>query len=580
MARITENQWVSYHGFQRFPFDRPEAGNEEFARPDFLSACFVPPSNYGRILGQADAPVTALLFAARGAGKTACRVMADYNYREGLLPRGRDATAEKPPYVLSVPHIHLDQVLNRARQSPALGDTPVVTAEHHAEEILKRAVPALADLVARATELREAAANLSPFQKLDLGWFLETYSHYLSVSQTAFLHELVGVDSPVRERPVWVDGVLRNRAQASPLDHLTQWTTLVHQMGVQATFVSIDGVDEFQESAGDPDAAYALVRPLLTSLRLMDGTPYCALKFFLPDSLEPLIMGDPAFRKERGFVIERIHWSEQNLIEILRKRLAALKVDANENRDRTEVSFDVLCVPDIRGQIEHDLAQWAKNNPRRMMILCGLMVEAHCVEEITGQDDPYQLNRADWYVALETFERRVGRPAPVAEEALPLADLIAQGENERVEFKSSIRWDFTLKAANKGLQMSIARAICGMLNSKGGILIVGVDDDRSVIGIESDLKALEKPNRDGFELYLTNIIKHHLGIAYRDYVQVGFETVQDREVCVLAIDPCPEPVFLKTGNENEFCVRRGNATHKLDAKETVQYIQAHWGKRE
>jgi hypothetical protein len=39
MVTITESQWVNNFGFQRFPFDRPEAGNEEFARPDFLASC-------------------------------------------------------------------------------------------------------------------------------------------------------------------------------------------------------------------------------------------------------------------------------------------------------------------------------------------------------------------------------------------------------------------------------------------------------------------------------------------------------------------------------------------------------------
>ena len=51
MTTISESQWVDYFGFQRFPFDRPEAGNEEFARPDFLASCFVEPRGFERVFG-------------------------------------------------------------------------------------------------------------------------------------------------------------------------------------------------------------------------------------------------------------------------------------------------------------------------------------------------------------------------------------------------------------------------------------------------------------------------------------------------------------------------------------------------
>src|SRR3989304_1216309 len=100
MATITEGQWVNSFGFQRFPFDRPGSGNEEFARPDFLASCFVEPRGDER----AFAPVTSLLFADRGTGKTTCRVMMDYDCKTGGS-RLRALEEGERKYVLSIPHI-------------------------------------------------------------------------------------------------------------------------------------------------------------------------------------------------------------------------------------------------------------------------------------------------------------------------------------------------------------------------------------------------------------------------------------------------------------------------------------------
>src|SRR5690349_7566877 len=138
MATITESQWVNYFGFQRFPFDRPEAGNEEFERPDFLASCFVEPKSFERVFGQADSPpVTSFLFAARGTGKTACRVMMDYYCKNGSS-RLSSPKSNGQIFVLSIPHIRLDNVLDLARQSAPNNTSPQILVDHHIIEIMRQ----------------------------------------------------------------------------------------------------------------------------------------------------------------------------------------------------------------------------------------------------------------------------------------------------------------------------------------------------------------------------------------------------------------------------------------------------------
>ncbi|MCP4603516.1 MAG: response regulator [Proteobacteria bacterium] len=170
----------------------------------------------------------------------------------------------------------------------------------------------------------------------------------------------------------------------------------------------------------------------------------------------------------------------------------------------------------------------------------------------------------------------------VLDAALSVADLIAQGENDRVEFKSSMRWDFEKNNVNKNLQMAIAKTIAGMLNSKGGFLLIGVADDATIVGVEKDLKTLRKPNRDEFELTLMDIVQARLGIEYMRYIRPRFESVDDKYICVVSIKKSPSPVFLPKpkSDAHDFWVRIGNSTRSLDPKDTMIYVQTHWGKDE
>src|SRR6185503_7256621 len=122
--------------------------------------------------------------------------------------------------------------------------------------------------------------------------------------------------------------------------------------------------------------------------------------------MEQPVLSDRAFRADRGFVIERIRWREEDLILILRERLNVLRRADFEIRDRTAVGFDTLCVPELRGEIERNLVQHANGNPRYLMNLCSQMVISHCAREIDGQDDPFQLNREDYFSAMEYVKFR------------------------------------------------------------------------------------------------------------------------------------------------------------------------------
>lgn len=69
-----------------------------------------------------------------------------------------------------------------------------------------------------------------------------------------------------------------------------------------------------------------------------------------------------------------------------------------------------------------------------------------------------------------------------------IRNLVAIGhETDEFECKSSFSWDIRKGEQADYIKDEVHTAICAMLNAKGGDLLVGVDDDMNIIGLEQDL---------------------------------------------------------------------------------------------
>jgi membrane protein YdbS with pleckstrin-like domain len=73
-----------------------------------------------------------------------------------------------------------------------------------------------------------------------------------------------------------------------------------------------------------------------------------------------------------------------------------------------------------------------------------------------------------------------------------VSELIAGGENQYVEFKSSLLWDYHQQKVNKNLYEPVMKNLTAFMNTTGGALLIGVDDDGRILGLEEDIKTLKK----------------------------------------------------------------------------------------
>ena len=116
------------------------------------------------------------------------------------------------------------------------------------------------------------------------------------------------------------------------------------------------------------------------------------------------------------------------------------------------------------------------------------------------------------------------------------------------------------------------KAIPGFLNAHGGTLVIGVDDDGNVLGLNAD----SFPDEDKMGLHLVNLIRDRIGEIFLPYVHPHFEDQDEQRVLVIRCEKGPKPAFVKDGSVHRFYVRGANATAERSGNSVTDYVKAHF----
>jgi len=174
---------------------------------------------------------------------------------------------------------------------------------------------------------------------------------------------------------------------------------------------------------------------------------------------------------------------------------------------------------------------------------------------------------------IETLKRGNGDSGFVND----IYQLLNKSEGQHLEFKSSLRYDLNTRQVNQNLEGVILKTICAFLNADGGTILIGLSDNRDVIGIENDYLVIRHQNRDGFENHLLGLVSNCIGNYYLPYIEIIFHNVLGKDLCQVNVQSSPKPAFLKNGGKQEFYVRTGNASRPFSISEASDYIQDRWG---
>jgi hypothetical protein len=166
----------------------------------------------------------------------------------------------------------------------------------------------------------------------------------------------------------------------------------------------------------------------------------------------------------------------------------------------------------------------------------------------------------------------VSQARPLLPDQIDTDRIIQQGEGQFIEFKASLVWDYYQQRANKELYLPVMKTLVAFMNSRGGILLIGVDDDGSVLGLEKDLQTMRKKSLDGFELAFNAAFNKMIGVPYRQYVNLQFPQTEGKVICYVRVIPSPVPVYLNYQGEEAYYIRAGNASQVLSVSQAAQYI--------
>ncbi len=164
----------------------------------------------------------------------------------------------------------------------------------------------------------------------------------------------------------------------------------------------------------------------------------------------------------------------------------------------------------------------------------------------------------NWYKILETpFDWTgldvVPEPEDIEEEtpqqvSKTIEDYIEGGESNQVEFKPALLYNFKTEKPGIGVKYIIAKTICAFLNSNGGLLFIGINDDGIAQGLDYDFSLSEGKNpKDFFRLEFDQMLEHFLSFSVKNSVSGEFYTYQGKEIFrVLVMPDKRKPVFLLT----------------------------------
>ena len=177
-----------------------------------------------------------------------------------------------------------------------------------------------------------------------------------------------------------------------------------------------------------------------------------------------------------------------------------------------------------------------------------------------------------------------------------LKELIDEGENHNIEFKSSALWSSKLTADDiKNYQpqskelhtygkitskVIIAKTIAAFLNTSGGTLVIGVKENKNgqkdeIIGVEPDFEFIKDKDQDGYRRMIVDLIKDYFPSNifnhFDQYIRINFETISQQTICGITALKSDQKVFLNIKNKDHFYIRTGASSRELLGEGIVDY---------
>ena len=157
---------------------------------------------------------------------------------------------------------------------------------------------------------------------------------------------------------------------------------------------------------------------------------------------------------------------------------------------------------------------------------------------------------------------------------------IEEGESKKLEFKSSLNKNFhTQSSPCEIMRYETLLTINAFLNTNDGELIIGVRDNKQVVGIEKD----DYYNDDKYITKLENILSSSMKPEYSKYYEIGIHPYKGKKLCLVKCQKSESPVILaykpynkkknRPDNTEDFYIRKNSGSQILNRSSMTKYVK-------
>ena len=162
-----------------------------------------------------------------------------------------------------------------------------------------------------------------------------------------------------------------------------------------------------------------------------------------------------------------------------------------------------------------------------------------------------------------------------------IIELVAMDENQNLEFKETFSVDNKTGDKLKCLKDATVKEVAAFMNTVGGTILIGVSNDKKIIGIERDLSITnpDPEKKETREDYFLRSVEQQIHIRLQDpnisptdfHIQLvsGKENGDEKTVCVIQVKKLKKPIFMDV----EMMYTECGTNKQIKNKKQIFYIR-------
>ena len=155
-------------------------------------------------------------------------------------------------------------------------------------------------------------------------------------------------------------------------------------------------------------------------------------------------------------------------------------------------------------------------------------------------------------------------------------------EDKKNEFKSTLRWNTKTDTSDgkDRQEHSVIKSIAAFLNTHWWQVIVGIEDNKNIYGLEKDYNLISskestrEKQRDLFKQRFDQIITNNFWDEKKSIINISIQEINQQDIAIIYVEKSNIPTYIK--QTNEFYIRWEAWTKLLEWSAILNYIKEHF----